>query len=246
MKKYNWVFLSLFLYLACAVIGIAVKSTYVDVWAAVQAQPAGEVKYVFREDRPTPLSLDASAQKILDNAAVVVLARAEQESSYEGKSFLTEMTVQKILKNDGTLNGDHFTVCEPIAIDDRKKEGGSEVTYVIEAGSTNGMSTRGVFSRTKIVPGQNYVLLLRHFLSEGWEPNPPMYTLIDSPYAKLQPDSAVGAENYKTPVQSGIDVKIWTMPFSESLSYEILLQSKGEQTLFFQRKHELISLLKLT
>ncbi|MDU6347937.1 MAG: hypothetical protein E6593_14420 [Clostridium sp.] len=223
------------------------KSTYVDVWAAVRVQSEGEVQYIFRGDRPSnPLSLNASAQKILDSAEVVVLAHAEQESSYEGNSFLTEMTVQKILKNDGTLNGDRFTVCEPITIDDKKAKGSSKVSYLICAGSTNGMSTNGgAFSRTKIVPGQNYVLFLRHFLPEGWNPNPPMYTLIDSPYAKLLPDSTVTAETYQTPVQEDDSYQIWSMPFSKSLSYEILLQSRAEQTLFFQRKQELLSLLKL-
>ncbi|WP_283606856.1 hypothetical protein [Faecalispora anaeroviscerum] len=246
MKKYYWVFLSLFLYLVCAGIGITVKSTYVDLWAAVHAQPEGEVEHVFRRDQiNNPLSLNASAQKILDSAEVVVLARAEQESTYEGKSFLTEMTVQKILKNDGTLNGDRFTVCEPIAIADKQAQGSGIVLYSVHAGSTNGFGIKGAFSRTKIVQGKTYVLFLRHFLPEGWNASPPLYTLIDSPYAKLLPDSTVTAETYQTPVQEDVSLGAWAMPFSESLSYEILLQSKEEQALFFQRKQELLSLLKL-
>lgn len=247
MKRYYWVFLSLFLYLTCAGIGLAVKSTYVDVWAAARAQPEGEVKYVFRRDQiKSPLSLNASAQDILDSADVIVLAQAKQESSYEGKSFLTEMTVQKILKNDGSLKSENFTVCEPIAIYDKQMDESNKVSYSIRAGSTSGMGIKGAFSRTKIVEGQTYVLFLRHFMPEGWEPSPPIYTLIESPYAKLLPNSVVNAENYQTPVlETDLSIEMWSMPFSETLSYEILLQSKEEQILFFENKRKLLSLLKL-
>ncbi|MDU6345546.1 MAG: hypothetical protein E6593_02215 [Clostridium sp.] len=105
MKKYSWVFLCLFLYLVCIGAGVATRNSYTDIWAEVPAQSQDRIKYVFREDKDAYFT--ASPQSILDQAAVIVSATANSEGENKGKTFLTEMTVNKIYKKRRQLHRNH-------------------------------------------------------------------------------------------------------------------------------------------
>lgn len=91
-------------------------------------------------------------------------------------------------------------------------------------------------ARTKITPGKNYILLLREFLPKGYRTEIPTYTMIESPYAKLSPDSITTAEQYAKPT--------WPIDYEQSKEYEILLQDKNQTNTFFDTKKKVLSLLQ--
>lgn len=229
MKKYNWVFLCLFLYLVCIGAGITTRNSYTDIWAEVPAQPQDRIKYVFREDKDAYFT--ASPQSILDQAAVIVSATANSEGESKGKTFLTEMTVNKIYKNDGSFIGTTLVVCEPIRLNKITSQKDGKPLYTMEM-----LQGRGHRARTKITPGKNYILLLREFLPKGYRTEIPTYTMIESPYAKLSPDSITTAEQYAKPT--------WPIDYEQSKEYEILLQDKNQTNPFFDTKKKVLSLLQ--
>ena len=228
MKKYSWVFLCLFLYLICIGAGVTTRNSYTDIWAEVPAQPQDRVKYVFHEDKDAYFT--ASPQSILDQTAIIVSAIANSEGKNSGKTFLTEMTVNKTYKNDGSFTGNTLIVCEPIRLDKITSQKDGKPLYTMEM-----LQGRGHRARTKIVPGKNYILLLKEFLPQGYHTEIPTYTMIESPYAKLSPDSAITAEQYEKPV--------WPIDYEQSKQYEILLQNKNQMKIFFDTKKKILSLL---
>ena len=227
MKKHDWIFISLFLYLICIGAGAATRNSYTDIWEEVKTQSPKEVNYVFFDDKKSLIQV--SAQSIYDEAPIIVLATANTEGENHGKTFFTEVTVKKVFKNDGSLTGNTLVVCEPIRLEKTTSEKTGLPIYSMQTLRSKS------FSRTKLIPGHDYILFLKSFLPEEYQMESPTYTMIDSPYAKLMPDSTTTAENYPKPV--------WPIDYEDSLQYEILLQDKELLKTFFEQKKELLSLV---
>ncbi|WP_101697158.1 hypothetical protein [Clostridium minihomine] len=228
MKKRYVIFISLFLYLICIGAGVATRNSYTDIWAEAKSQSPENVGYIFFDDKES--LIQASVQSIYDEAPIIVLATANTEGDNHGKTFFTEVTVKKVFKNDGSLTGNTLVVCEPIQLEKTTSEKTGLPIYSMQ--TLHGKS----FSRTKIIPGHDYILFLKSFLPKEYRTDPPTFTMIDSPYAKLMPDSTITAENYPKPV--------WAIDYEKSLQYEILLQDQNLVKTFFDTKKELLSLME--
>lgn len=232
MKKWYWLFLSLILFLTCVGAGLYTRSSFTDYWLEAKQQ-LDEVTYNFQpEAADLPLNINASTQSVLEASPVIVLATADRESEFHGKSFLTEMKVEKILKNDGNLTGDRIVVCEPIDLLPTKEVPGMQGT-----GYTMCPTVLGTVSRTKIVKDQQYLLMLEDLYPDKQESKLPSYLLIHSPYAKLIPSSANNAQNYSKP--------LWPISYKDASKYEILLQDTNQVQTFYHTKAELLSQLNL-
>lgn len=230
MKKFSWIFLCLFLYLICIGAGIATRNSYTDIWSEVPSQPHDQVKYVYHEDKIKYFA--APAETIIDNSPLIVSATANSEGKNSGKTFLTTVTVDKIYKNELGFTGNTLVVCEPIRLNKIIHSDGTPTLYTMEMSQG-----RGHRARTKIVPGKRYILLLKEFLPKGYHNDPPVYTMIESPFAKLSPDSNMTAEQYPKPS--------WPINYEDSKQYEILLQDKISVQSFFNSKEKILSTLQV-
>lgn len=229
MKKRSFLIICFLLYFVCIGAAVATRNSYTDIWAEVRAQPQDSVKYVFRKDKDSYFT--ASPQSLLDQSPLIVLATADSEGENSSKTFLTKMTIQKIYKNQVGLTGDKLIVCEPVRLGKFPAENGKTPLYTMEMSQGNGH-----LARSKIFPGQEYILFLKKFLPDGYRTELPTYGMVESPYAKLSPNSNMTAKQYQQPV--------WPIDYKLSSQYEILLQDDKQIDTFFETKQKILSLLK--
>lgn len=239
LKRFYWVFASLLLYLVCIGAGLRTQATYTDMWSEAKAR-LDRCIYQYGEDSPSsdhgvnPSDLG----KVLEKAEIIVTASAEGEGDYHGNSFLTPMEVQRVMKGDKNLQGKKIMVCEPIELQEYRASAETPADWIKRFGTKNIIFTGndiGAGARTKIMSGRNYVLLLRSFYPKEKKTAVPYYTLTESPYAKLSPDSGVTADTYQKPLSP--------ISFGEAKKYEILLQDKSWIKTFFRNKEKMLSLL---